>query len=567
MAGETDRVVVRMYRGVLGDCFLITVWRNGTAKVAMIDCGVLQNVQPGPEMVTSLPGAVVGSVGEAALAKVEATRDAVRSIEADIVAYLADKGGKLDLLVITHDHYDHVAGFTLPDDENIFMQPSLPIDRLWLSWVEDPLDPQARSLAARFAKSKEAVALAAEVGRQAVGPLSDALEQVQALAAFIGPVVHPGLPAVSSMTKTTTESIQAMREKVGAQTRFLEPGQVIAAEDGIGLKVYVLAPPRSEKRLFKDLPTGKDDSYEVYLTSIDEAAAVAGVAFAQLHGLAAAGGVTMTDRQRSAVEDEHNLDPLPFARPHRRPYPSQGGKQRRRASGWDSLRRAYEDKASAYRAISNDWTEAADTLALKLDSDTNNSSLVLAFELPDGRVLLFPGDAQVGNWESWGDQLYPTAAPAGETQQTIDEILRRVVFYKVGHHASHNATARARGLELMTDPRLCAAIPVVEAVAKIQGPGRKTPGKGWKMPFSHLYARLDEKTEGRIVQGDGDPAREVAAFAARDAGVSVRHEHPVTGGRWVELNFPLAPPVTPPRARPWTKRRRKPAPASSTRIR
>ena len=149
MPGEPDRVVVRMYRGVLGDCFLITVWQAGTPRVAMIDCGVLQNVQPGPEMVAGLPEAVVASIGADALAKVEGTRDAVRSIEADIVAYLADKGGKLDLLVITHDHYDHVAGFTLPDDENVFMQPSLAIDRLWLSWVENPTDDQARALRIR----------------------------------------------------------------------------------------------------------------------------------------------------------------------------------------------------------------------------------------------------------------------------------------------------------------------------------------------------------------------------------------------------------------------------------
>jgi hypothetical protein len=544
MPGEPDRVVVRMYRGVLGDCFLVTVWQGGTPKVAMIDCGVLQNVQPGPDMVARLPSAVVASVGEDALARVEGTKDAVRSIEADIVAYLADKGGKLDLLVITHDHYDHVAGFTLADEENVFMQPSLAIEQLWLSWVENPTDSQARALAARFSKSKEAVALAAEVGRHAVGPLSDSLEQVQALAAFIGPVAHPGLPAVPSKTKTTTQSIQAMREKVGANTRFLEPGQVIAPQDGIGLKAYVLAPPRAEKRLLKDLPTGQGEAYEVYLTSIDDAAAVAGVALAQLHGMALAGGAVLEDSQRGAVEDEEILDPLPFARPHARAYPPKAGERRpREVAGWDDLRLAYEDKANAYRSISNDWTEAADALALKLDSDTNNASLVLALELPDGRVLLFPGDAQIGNWESWGDQLYPPKAAADAPQQTIEDILRRVVFYKVGHHASHNATARARGLELMTDPRLCAAIPVVEAVAKVQGPGRKTPGRGWKMPFQHLYARLEEKTEGRIVQGDGDPAREAAAFAARDVGVTVRHEDPVTGGRWVELTFPLGPPA------------------------
>lgn len=540
MSEHDDRVVVRMYRGVLGDCFLITVWRGGNAKVAMIDCGVLQNVEPGSALVDKLPPEVVASVGADELARVQDTKAAVRSIEADILAYLGDAtGGKLDLLVITHDHYDHVAGFTLPDDENIFLQPSFEIGQLWLSWVENPNDPQAQALGARFSKAKEAVALAAEVGRHAAGPVADALDRVRGLAAFIGPVAHPALPAVTSKTKTTTQSIQAIREKVGLKTRFLEPGQVIAKNEGIGLKTYVLAPPRSEKRLFKDSPTGKGEAREVYLTDIDEASAVAGVALAQLHGMALAGGMALEEDQRLAVEDDDALDPLPFARPHCRAYPAEGDVSTGRPRGWERLRAAYAREADAFRSISGDWTEAADSLALKLDSDTNNSSLVLAFEIDEDRMLLFPGDAQVGNWESWSDQLYPGTPVAGQPQQAVDDILRRVVFYKVGHHASHNATARARGLELMTHHDLCAAIPVVEAIAKIQGPGRKTPGKGWKMPFPDLYVRLDEKTKGRIVQGDGDPARERSAFAAGSGGVTIRHEDQESGGRWVELTFPL----------------------------
>lgn len=546
MTEQKDRVVVRMYRGVLGDCFLVTVWRGGNAKVAMIDCGVLQNVEPGPDLVAKLAAEVVAEVGADALGRVEGTKDAVRSIEADILAYLGKTtGGKLDLLVITHDHYDHVAGFTLPDDENIFLQPTFEIGQLWLSWVENPNDPQAQALAARFSKAKQAVALAAEVGKHAVGPVSEALDRVRGLASFIGPVAHPALPAVTSKTKTTTQSIQAIREKVDRRTRYLEPGQVISKNEGIGLKTYVLAPPRTEKRLFKDSPTGKGEAREVYLTDVDEASAVAGVALAQLHGLAMAGSMAMEEGvQRLAVEDEDALDPLPFARPHRRDYPAaEGGATAatvtaERPKGWDKLRAAYEDKDLAYRSLSSDWTDAADALALKLDSDTNNASLVLAFEIDEDRLLLFPGDAQVGNWESWGDQLYPVTSSGGQPQEAIDNILRRVVFYKVGHHASHNATARARGLELMTHPGLCAAIPVVEAVAKIQGPGRKTPRKGWKMPYPELYERLHEKTKGRIVQGDGDPAREKAAFDAGGA-VSIEHEDPKTGGRWVELTFPL----------------------------
>lgn len=542
MADDGDRVVVRMYRGVLGDCFLITMWRGGTAKVAMIDCGVLQNVQSGAVLTGALPVEVVKAAPTEKLAKVEATKDALLSIGANVVEYLAQTtGGSLDLLVLTHDHYDHVGGITLQNDENIFMQPSLRIDRLWLSWVENPDDPQARKLAARFSKAKEAVALAAEVGRHAMGATPDALAQVQALAAFIGPVAHPALPAVPAKTKTTTQAIQAMREKVGPRTRFLEPGQVIAADDGFGLKTYVLAPPRDEKkRLFKDLPTGKGEAREVYLTDVDAAAAVAGAAMSELLGVAMKAAADLEDEQRKAITDPAAIDPLPFARPHCRAFPGkEGEKQPTRPDGWDKLLADYQDEANAYRSLSGDWTEAADALALKLDSDTNNSSLVLAFELDEDRVLLFPGDAQIGNWESWGDQLYPVKPVEGERQQTIEDILRRVVFYKVGHHASHNATARARGLELMTHPGLCAAIPVVEAVARIQGPGRKTPGKGWKMPYPDLYARLKDKTAGRFVQGDGDPADERAAFGAAGAGVTIRHEDTVSGGRWVELTFPL----------------------------
>jgi hypothetical protein len=89
------------------------------------------------------------------------------------------------------------------------------------------------------------------------------------------------------------------------------------------------------------------------------------------------------------------------------------------------------DKTSGpeWRRIDSDWLESAGSLALYLDGDINNTSLVLAIELGQaGKVLLFPGDAQYGNWLSWA-----------RTQRGID-LLKRTVFYKVGHHGSHNAT-------------------------------------------------------------------------------------------------------------------------------
>ena len=66
-------------------------------------------------------------------------------------------------------------------------------------------------------------------------------------------------------------------------------------------------------------------------------------------------------------------------------------------------------RSAAWRRIDGDWLSAAEALALDLASDTNNTSLVLAFEWGapgKGRVLLFAADAQVGNWLSWRDQSY-----------------------------------------------------------------------------------------------------------------------------------------------------------------
>ena len=60
-----------------------------------------------------------------------------------------------------------------------------------------------------------------------------------------------------------------------------------------------------------------------------------------------------------------------------------------------------------WRRIDNEWLYSAETLALKLNTGINNTSLVLAFELPKSRkVLFFAGDAQRGNWISWKDVTF-----------------------------------------------------------------------------------------------------------------------------------------------------------------
>jgi hypothetical protein len=64
-----------------------------------------------------------------------------------------------------------------------------------------------------------------------------------------------------------------------------------------------------------------------------------------------------------------------------------------------------------------------------LDKQMNNTSLILVFEVGGAR-LLFPGDAQLENWQYALENAEYRKLLAGTT------------LYKVGHHGSRNATPK-----------------------------------------------------------------------------------------------------------------------------
>ena len=154
--------------------------------------------------------------------------------------------------------------------------------------------------------------------------------------------------------------------------------------------------------------------------------------------------------------------------------------------------RYWATKGEDWRRIDGDWLAASDDLALALQNATNNTSLVLAIELPEGDVLLFVGDAQVGNWLSWQELRWRV----GNKEVTGPDLLARTIFYKVGHHGSHNATLRDKGLEQMTRLRT-AVVPVDHQVALKMSWG--------EMPLEFLLEALDEKTGGRTLRTDIAP--------------------------------------------------------------
>ena len=490
---------VRMYRGILGDCFLLTYDQDGVRTRILIDCGVLQGVAGG--------------------------LDRIRRIAADVVAEVE---GELDLLVLTHEHYDHLSGFAAARD--LFFSERLNIKALWLAWTERRGDKGlADDLRSRFKQARVALGLTARLAKRRAFKADESLQLAAGLTRFIGPV--EGLAAAGVMTGA--QVIEDFQRKVRPEAiAFLEPGQMAwvtpqpkVAEPGAprppgaGLRAYVLGPPRDEKKLRKDRPL-ESAGREVYLAKLDEAYAVASAARAKLAQL---GMSAAADDAESDAPDD--ADTSPFALPHHCAIDdARSLADALMADPATAAEALYDPRVLYYhgpegektfpepekRQIEDEWTAAAGALALKMDSDTNNTSLALAFELPDRQILLFPGDAQVGNWLSWHDRTYPADDPT-VAPLSANDLLRRVTLYKVGHHASHNATLRELGLERMTDPRLVAMIPVVREVAKKQG---RKGGKGWQMPFPSLFERLKEKTKGRVLMGDGVEAEERAAFAA-----------------------------------------------------
>ena len=89
----------------------------------------------------------------------------------------------------------------------------------------------------------------------------------------------------------------------------------------------------------------------------------------------------------------------------------------------DQILSPQDMKAVQTHATSRDW----ELLAAKADQAINNTSLILFMQIGNAG-LLFPGDAQWGPWK------FILADPH------VRRLLGSTTFYKVSHHASHNAT-------------------------------------------------------------------------------------------------------------------------------
>lgn len=342
-----QKATVRCYCHGFGDCFLIKLETQSGTKKIVIDCGVLKNSEREVDRIL----AVAQSLSK-------------------------DTEGEIDVLVMTHEHWDHLCGFKHAD----FVWRDIKVKEVWMAWTEKPGDPQA----ARLQKQRSDAEQALRIAFARMSPLSDNRSRVSALLGF------------SDDVRSARDFVQSLA--IDGNIKYWEPGDQTVLD---GVEVFFLGPPRDEKLLKR--------------TEGDMKKALAALS----HGM---GTPPPPDDYESHMRFMLGLAPIPSPFEKRFQVPP------------------VKAGSSPYYSSTNQWRRlgaelldgSADQLALQLDSYTNNTSLVIAFRLNGRDVLLFPGDAQGGNWQSWEQ--------SEKEPGLVQTLLAQTCFYKVGHHGSHNGT-------------------------------------------------------------------------------------------------------------------------------
>jgi len=328
-------IQVRMYRPGFGDCFLITFSTGPDARHVLIDFGAHMHGE-------------IGTMGQ---------------IMDDIES---ETGSKLEVIVATHQHRDHISGFGQFADRFAKFE----IGEIWLPWTDNPHDEQARAFRTRQLALYDAIDTHLRIGLRATET---------------DPKYAAALDALSNLRGNETAVTELQRGfGTGASVHFFGGGAFVSKVGKIaGLSAEFLAPPKDPSFLSRMNPP------------------------ADQHFLVAPG---------VRADDVH-----PFGKLEIKAVPPAPDYLAIVAEGQPVL------ALEAIMALEGMAEFAADRLALALDNVRNNTSLVILFRY-QGKVLLFPGDAQWGNWQSW----------IGTDRAA--EILREVDFLKVAHHGSENAT-------------------------------------------------------------------------------------------------------------------------------
>lgn len=419
-----NSITVRMYnQNNLGDCFLLKIEEEGYLKYILIDFGSYESGNEKRE--NEIAESISKTIGTNPLT-----------------------------IVLTHQHKDHLSGFI--NSKKIFDK--IKVDEVWLSFLDDPLDDDAtamKSVTEKFwkvnkdnkTKLKEKFPIHEDF--KVINAMLEAKEGIDGFGEKLYAETQVGGGAITNLREWSNDNIQ-----------FLSPGEIVKLNE---TKVYVLGPPKK----FEDLKKLNPNKSEA------------------VHSMNAMLELNSLEISANLLNDALNSRRVNF--PFSGQYSTKKGEIPQDKNDVMSARqmKIYDDEKD--RKIDFDWLNDVGRMSLHMDNLTNNSSLVLAFELPvSKKVLLFVGDAQIGNWKSWFGVEFENS------KVKTKDLLSRTVLYKAGHHSSHNATL-LEGLNLMNEKELVIMIPVNEAVSTNRNFSMLKPG---------MLAGYNRKSKGRVLRSD-----------------------------------------------------------------
>ncbi len=441
---------VRMYRVGFGDFFLISFLDAAGKPVhVIVDCGVFKGTKQ--------------------------TGD-IHSIEAAVANMAETTGGRVALIIMTHRHADHIAGFARCADT--FKK--LAVGGVWMPIWESEYEPTALKFQAELTRTAFGL-------RQHFSSLARASEEQNTARKYMenatGELGATGTAAAGS----NAVALNLLKHGfTGLNPGYYKGGdnpQLPKALDGIGVSAQILGPPPvADMDLMKLMDLQKNVGQ--YLT----------------------GAVGTSAGPFEPFDSVWEIDPTKvLAKGQRETYTGVSFRE------WVYPRKSWQPvkPAQAHRARTNveelllqSQPIAALVAAKQLNSFLNNQSLVVLFSFK-GKNLLFVGDSQAGNWEHW---LFKTDTPdkmaKGVLDATAQQILTNLHFYKVGHHGSGNATPKVV-VETMGKPghKFAAMCSTQKDVYGTEDP--EDPTKGTEVPRIPLLQKL--ASESAFVRSDQIP--------------------------------------------------------------